>query len=665
MMATFFVNTTVDAVDELPGDGICDAGDGDCSLRAAIMEANALAGADEVTLPEGIYNLTIDGANENDSATGDLDVTDELTVNGNGHKATVIDASLVSDRILHVIAATVTVNRLALQGGSSFNGGSGISSNGMVILEQCKISGNGGFGGGGGISNSGVMSLEHSTITENGAGLGGGGISNSGTMFLNDSTVSANVAGFMNPIVKGGGGIENTGVMTLINTTVTKNTATVGAGYPAGGGIQNRGRLTLMGSSVTDNSASNVNSSGGGIANGVGGDVTLNQSIMAGNSADKGGGVFNDGMMTVTNSTVSGNAASEGGGIYNYGWVSVIKSTISGNTATSGGGIFNHNYVTATNSIVAGNMAGTNPNLRGNLSTSSSFNLLDVDPLLGPLANNGGSTPTHALLPGSPAIDAGDPNVTPPPYFDQRGAPYGRVQDGNGDIMRRIDIGAVELQPTVSVDGDFNDDGNYNCLDIDELVSQIAAENNASDFDLTGDGLVDLADQIWWLGEAGEVNLRFGLAYLPGDANLDGFVDVQDFNVWNANKFSVLPVIPGWCQANFNGDATVEGQDFLIWNQNKFTTSHLQIGPYSPQAPDFAAKYASAGLTLGAPILDVPPPRPDIDNIRDVDFVFERWTPYRDWNLRVPREIGEAELERVTDLLGAVCGQTLLQQWQR
>jgi T5SS/PEP-CTERM-associated repeat protein len=120
------------------------------------------------------------------------------------------------------------------------------------------------------------------------------------------------------------------------------------------------------------------------------------------------------------------------------------------------------------------------------------------------------------------------------------------------------------------IDGDFNNDGFYNCEDINALTGTIAAGTNAGSFDLTGDGLVNLADRDAWLSEAGEVNLGPGRVYKLGDANLDGVVDGSDFGIWNGTKFTTNTA---WCSGNFNGDVVVDGSDFGIWNGNKFTSS--------------------------------------------------------------------------------------------
>lgn len=117
---------------------------------------------------------------------------------------------------------------------------------------------------------------------------------------------------------------------------------------------------------------------------------------------------------------------------------------------------------------------------------------------------------------------------------------------------------------------DFNQDGILDCTDINALTNEIATGGNQSTFDLTGDGVVNLADRDLWLQIAGSGTI--GTSYLLGDANLDGNVDGQDFLAWNGNKFSVSA---NWCDGDFNADGFVDGQDFIIWNNNKFMSSGL------------------------------------------------------------------------------------------
>jgi len=196
--------------------------------------------------------------------------------------------------------------------------------------------------------------------------------------------------------------------------------------------------------------------------------VTIDNTIISGNS---GPGVYNQGNLTIINSTLSGNSAgsaSDGGGISSGNFkapgssVTVINSTISGNsTGDAGGGIDNvggqfGGTIETGNTILNAGASGENILNDGGTMTSDGYNVcsddgggflngpgdqINTDPLLGPLQDNGGPTLTHLPLPGSPAIDAGDPNFTRPPFHNQRGCGFYRV------FGRRIDIGSVETQP--------------------------------------------------------------------------------------------------------------------------------------------------------------------------------------------------------------------------
>ncbi len=123
------------------------------------------------------------------------------------------------------------------------------------------------------------------------------------------------------------------------------------------------------------------------------------------------------------------------------------------------------------------------------------------------------------------------------------------------------------------VDGDFNDDGLWSHIDIDSLVAKIVDATDDPLFDLTGDGLVNVADRDAWLSEAGAINLGPGRVYLIGDANLDSVVDGQDFIVWNVHKFLANQ---HWSGGDFTADGVTDGQDFIAWNNNKFMSSSLK-----------------------------------------------------------------------------------------
>lgn len=300
-------------------------------------------------------------------------------------------------------------------------------------------------GDGAGILNDGTLTLTNCTISGNGTrswAVYGGGIYNTGTLTLTNSTVSGN-AGVQ------GAGILNDGTLTLTNTTVSANTA-----LSQGGGVANAGTLTLSNTSVSSNNA--IEGTGGGIAN-ISGTLTLTDSTVSGNIAPWGGGLSNfEGPLTLTNSTVSNNTSMEsGGGIASYdGPLMLTHSTVTGNTASLGcGGIYNSaGSLTVSNSLVDGECEVRELGV----TTSNGYNIessadtcgfdqgtdqVDVtanELSLGLLADNGGPTMTHALLPGSVAID-----VIPVEMCQEDEDQRGESRPGG----TRCDVGAFEVQP--------------------------------------------------------------------------------------------------------------------------------------------------------------------------------------------------------------------------
>jgi hypothetical protein len=281
--------------------------------------------------------------------------------------------------------------------------------------------------------NGSAVTLSGMTM-RNGGGRGdGGGIYNCfTTLTVVDSIIEDSSVRPGNGSAGFGGGIYNCpgSTLTIINTTIARNRA------EQGGGICNGGLLTIVNSTFRDNMA----------------------------RRHKGGGIRNYGTLSITNSTFSGNGAQggDGGAIHNgfyiggVGTLTISSSTIAGNAA--GGGIFNSQSAAATvqNTIVSDNAGG---NCRGSL-VSNGYNLSsdatcrfggvgdlnDVDPKLGPLRNNGGPTPTRALLVGSPAIDSGNASgCTDGQGYalktDQRGKPRPDGEDRGG-----CDMGSYERQ---------------------------------------------------------------------------------------------------------------------------------------------------------------------------------------------------------------------------
>ncbi len=149
--------------------------------------------------------------------------------------------------------------------------------------------------------------------------------------------------------------------------------------------------------------------------------------------------------------------------------------------------------------------------------------------------------------------------------FPTTAGAYDRSHNG------RTDAFLAKFTLTDMLPGDFNGDGTYDDLDIDELVAAIASGTHPARYDLTNDTRVDLADRDAWLAQAGSVNLGPGRSYLLGDANLDGVVDVSDFTLWNNHKFTANAA---WSAGDFNADGVVDVSDFQVWNNHKFTSAY-------------------------------------------------------------------------------------------
>jgi hypothetical protein len=329
-------------------------------------------------------------------------------------------------------------NQLAISGGDRSRVFDITASNASVTLAGLTISNGLDFYTGGGILNVGTLAVNNSTLSGNSA-VDGGGIKNLGTLTVNNSTLSGNSADY-------GGAIENGGTLTVTNSTISGNQAIGNPEYVTGNGTSGG----VVGPS---------DGMGGGIYT-VGGTLSINSSTIADNQAIGGStALFVD---YPDGSGIGGNGL--GGGLYVVSsMVSINNSTFAGNQAVGGagytpgtgygGGIFDPSgALQMHDTILAGNNADSGPDLSGGV-TSLGYNLfgnttggsgyassdlLNVNPDLGLLQNNGGPTQTMALLAGSPAIDAGD-NAGAPAY-DQRGPGFARIVNGV------IDIGAFEVQ---------------------------------------------------------------------------------------------------------------------------------------------------------------------------------------------------------------------------
>ena len=422
--------------------------DGDCSLREAIAAANTDAavdacragrGADAIRLKAGSYVL---------SSAAQLEIAGDLTIRGAGAEDTVIDAAQLS-RVLHIAGWSVELEGLTIQGGlAPFD--AGILNDGTLFLTHSIVRGNSAETSNGGITNLGAMVIADSSIVGNVAvqEFNGGIFNGAGArLTLVDSTVSDNTANLSN------GGIANLGAMAIVDSLVSGNVAT----SEHQGGIFNGvgATLTLVDSTVSENTA---NLSNGGINNA--GTLEIFGSSIVGNAAREfNGGIFNaaGATLSLVNSTVSGNTASQSnGGIFSFGTLELVHTTLTANAGGVNGGVFGGagSRVTLKSSIVAGNAGRdcTGPILSAghNLDGDDTCNLTaagdvpGVDPMLGPLGDNGGPTETHALLSGSPAIDA----IAVADCTDVDGVP---VVSDQRDVARPqgagCDIGAFERRP--------------------------------------------------------------------------------------------------------------------------------------------------------------------------------------------------------------------------
>jgi CSLREA domain-containing protein len=266
------------------------------------------------------------------------------------------------------------------------------------------------------VTSAGNLTLNSLTV-QHGRFSNGGGAYNVGMLTMTNSTFSANRA----TTGSGGGVYNSSGTLSVTDSTFSDNNA-----FGNGGGIRNNGTLAVTNSTFSNNSTSG--GYGGGIANNSGRTLTVTNSTFSSNSAKDGGGIDNVGTLTVTNSTFSANSATagSGGGVYSSGTLNLYNTILA--NSTSGSDCYNLSAVNGDHNLIELNISCGTP-------------LITDDPNLGSLTDNGGSTETFALLPGSAAIDAGDTTVCDdnpgPNNLDQRGV--SRI--GNGG---HCDIGAYE-----------------------------------------------------------------------------------------------------------------------------------------------------------------------------------------------------------------------------
>jgi hypothetical protein len=431
---------------------------------------------------------------------------------------------------LNLSHVVVTSNDGLYRGGGLYNGHNGQVLIDSASFTANRLSGNWSLGGGGAIYNdSGTIAITNSVLTNHSVAGRGAAVYNNDAMSYVDPRANAVTIGattMQNNSAAMGGAIYNIGIVSITGSTLSGNSASVvggaiynlvagelsvassrisgNSGGANGGAIENGDNsvVAIMDSTLDGNSAA----TGGAINSGQNSTLTVRNSTLSNNRAlnGSGGGISagGRGAVTLVNVTVSGNAARSGGGlawsVFDTGSVNIVNATVTRNSATStGGGISDSSDFAVRprikNSIIAGNTdTGGMPDVEGFLA-SQGHNILGisgglnpqttngfidpsdqrgnasspVNPRLGPLADNGGSTLTHRPLLGSPAIDAGDNSGAP--STDQRGV--ARPVDSDGDGNPVVEIGAVEdgdddhdglsesVEKAAPNDGDGNNDG--------------------------------------------------------------------------------------------------------------------------------------------------------------------------------------------------------------
>jgi len=485
---------------------------GAASLRQAI--ANAAPG-DTID-----FDATVFSSPQTITLTsGELIIDKNLTIQGPGQALLSISGNHAS-RVFNINSQAIaaTLDGMTIRNGGQSGYGGGIANGGILTVTNCTISNNGAYSGGGGILNGGTLMVSNSIISGNSSEIWGGGIFNGGTLTVSNSAISGNYTSYFEQ--GSGGGIYNGGTLTVSNSTITGNTAEIGYG--------------------------------GGIGN-ADGNVTINNSTVSGNAAFYGGGGVYNTYVCDDIDNCSGHTA----------YIYISNGTISGNTGAGivSNGEYGSNYSVEHlwNTIVADGIGGSietaSHNLIGDAASSGGIqngvngNIVGVNPLLGPLANNGGTNMTHALLSGSPAINTGDNCVLtengcgyshPALPTDQRGVP----RSGS------VDIGAFEFSaPARSALADFDGDertdvsvfrpneGNWWLLQTTAgfgVANWGVASDRLVPGDYDGDGRADLAvyrgDGQWWIaGSSGGFSfISWGLATdkpIPGDYDGDGKAD--------------------------------------------------------------------------------------------------------------------------------------------
>ena len=417
------------------------------SLREAILWANrknaSNLGADEpdvITLSTDLATELLDGfANHNTSSTIALQ---------DHHEADLIISSPLEISPFRDVDRSIPNEALHVTSAGTHRVFTVLGSAGSVLIEDVTVNGGGNVHLGGGIYTAAELELTNVTVRNNASRTNGGGVY-----------------------------VEQEASLVLDRSRIANNRSTNGAGIYVGTDAQ----LDVAYSSVEDNRAAATAGENAGLGGGLlnYGSVVVMSSTFSGNTARTGGAITSLGPhLHIDNGTISGNQARYGGALSTDNTTVINNSTITNNETIVDGqtsfgdgiAIRNHGDLQFNNSILYGNRAQGNEQLNnvfnegaiaqvtmvGSIYSESSDDA-KMDPMLLPLADNGGPTRTHALKPDSPAIDAGDPNIAP--ILDQRGRPIVDIASKANERGGAVDIGAFEVQSVVRSSWDYSAHG--------------------------------------------------------------------------------------------------------------------------------------------------------------------------------------------------------------
>lgn len=653
----FVVDSTADEIDATPGDGICAAVGVGCTLRAAVIEANKLPGWDTIQVPAGTYSLS-----------GALEVSDSVSIRGVGAGATILDAGGLGPALRlwagDVVppSGAIEISRMTVTGGSfagiavGFLAGSAAT----VQVADCVIQGNDGLGLDTGVA-SDVKILRTGILDNGGAPLGfafgwiccgrvdidhslirGNGVSGSSDMLLTSTALR-----ITNSVVEGNVNwwLSGDGASIVVEDSLFRGNSGHSAISTGSDSTLEIRRTTIE---------NNVGTYAGGIDKTFSGQLILEDSTITRNTATYGaGGIRSEqiGNATIRNTTISQNIGSTVGGLLvtSPGAVSLYSVTIAGNHGGIVGGLGLDSMVPGgpivrlQSTVIAGNDSAGVANDCG--MTNDSYDEIDslggnligdgtacpfltqpsdlvgsggspIDPLLSPLAPNGGATDTHALLPGSPALEAGGSLCS---VTDQRGV--ARPFDADGDGFALCDIGAYE---SADVDGDGIGDSLDNC----------PTDANSDQVDNDGDALGDVCDSC--------------PTYPGDDVDGDGIdcaldncktihnTDQEDFDgdsVGNACDNCIEVVNPD--QANSDADVIGDVCDNcrIIPNANQADVDADLIGDVCDSCPSVSNSYYSD--TDGDGVQDACDNCTTVANPRIYNLLYDstRWLSWYPWAL--------------------------------